>query len=135
MSFLKPLVQPSDEVSRAVQTERDRTDIRAILAKAKRTGGAVAYLNARQALYLDLSSAPDYMGALNVVRRAHEQFEALPSEIRDQFHNSPENFLAFCERPENGDALIKMGLRNPAPVVPKAEPVEVRVINEPPKSS
>lgn len=128
--------------SLTVQSDADRTDIRDILQRARRSGGAFAYMTAKQGFYADVSDAPTYMEALNVVRRAGEQFDLLPAEVRDRFNNDPARFLAFCTAVDadgnllNKDELIKLGLRK-ADVVPiEPKPVRVEVINpEPPKSS
>lgn len=47
---------------------------------------------------MDVSDAPDYQTAMNVVAQNNSAFEALPSAVRLQFMNSPAKWM---------DALIK----------------------------
>lgn len=119
--------------SPVIRADADRTDIRAILSRAKRTGGAVGYMTSKQAMYADISEAPDYITALNIVARAQGQFEALPSEVRDRFNNDPGKFLAFANDVKNKEEMIKMGLRKPDPVAPAEPTYKVEVVNPAPK--
>lgn len=127
--------------SRTVQADAERTDIRNILERARRNGGTYAYMTAKQGFYADISEAPSYIEALNVVARAQQQFELLPADIRDRFNNDPAKFLAFANDEKNAEELVKLGLRK-APVIPEEpKPIEVRVVPDkapegtPPKSS
>lgn len=122
---------------RTVQADADRTDIRKILDRARRGGGAAGFITSKQPFFADISNAPDYMTALNVVARAHQQFELLPAEIRDRFRNDPSLFLDFMADEANAEEIYKLGLRKKPAVVEPPAPVSVRVISdpEPPKSS
>lgn len=95
-------------------------DINGILAEFKITG-QIRHIsaNAERGQYLDLSGAPDYQEALNIVARGNEAFASLPSQVRNRFNNDPAEFLAFMENPDNQDEIIRLGLatdnRPPAP--------------------
>lgn len=122
--------------SRTVQAGADRTDIRAILKRARRTGDMTAFMTSKQAYYMDISDAPDFIAAQNIVAKAKAQFEMLPSDVRDRFNNDPAKFLAFATDPANVEDLYKMGIKA-RPAEPEViAPMKVEVVNpEPPKSS
>lgn len=73
----------------------------------------------------------DYQSALNVVRAADESFMELPGEVRARFANNPQRLLDFISDPTNLDEARKLGIALPAMVIPKVEPIEVRVMPDP----
>lgn len=120
--------------SRTKQEFRDECDINNII-KAFKVTGIVTHLNAKaaQGAFLDLPADVDYQSALNSVIRAEEAFMALPSKVRDRFHNDPAAFLQFMENPANGDEMIALGIRPAKPPAAKpAEPAPAPA-GEPPK--
>lgn len=118
--------------SLAVQADKERTDIRNIVQRAMRKGGIVS-VNVREGRYEDISSAPSYMEALNVVAAANEAFSRLPAAVRDRFSNDPLRMLAFLDDDANKDEAIKLGLRKADPVPEKPpEPMLVRVVPDNP---
>lgn len=70
-------------------------------------------------------SASNYQTAMNTVVRAREQFDALPSEIRERFGYSPKALLKFLGDSNNYDEAVRLGLvrPNPAPVEPTPAPM------------
>lgn len=57
---------------------------------------------------------------MDIVIRAQEAFDALPSSWRTKFNNDPANFVDFCQDPNNRDEMIKLGMievQN-APLIP-----------------
>jgi len=52
----------------------------------------------------------DLSSALSVVREATDVFNALPSDLRARFGNSPEAYLSFIQDKNNMDEAIKLGL-------------------------
>ena len=47
---------------------------------------------------------------------ADEMFAELPAKIRGRFENNPQQFLDFCEDPDNEAEAIELGIANkPAP--------------------
>ena len=118
--------------SMTVQSERDRVTLSNIINRAMRGGGLASGVPVRPLAYADISEAPTYMEALNVVRRAQMQFETLPAAIRDRFANNPELFLEFMNNPKTKDERIEMGLTAADPVPPpKPEPMEVKIVGAP----
>lgn len=71
--------------------------------------------------YGDVSNL-DFQECMQFVVDARARFDALPSSVRERFHNDPGAFLDFMEDPDNGAEAVKLGLREApkAPVVPEA---------------
>lgn len=64
---------------------------------------------------VDCSSLPDYQRSLQIVADAKNQFEMMPPELREKFHNSPEEFLSFVDNKEkNFDEGVKLGIFSPS---------------------
>lgn len=109
-------------------------DIKNIVQRALRNGGIVAS-SYRQGTFTDISDAPTFAEALNVVARATALFDELPSKVRDRFANDPRKLLAFLDDPENKDEAIKLGLVNaPKPPPEPPAPMKVEIVNPPPSS-
>lgn len=62
-------------------------------------------------VYGDFSAYGDFEDCLAKVTRAREDFEALPSHIRERFGHNPEEFVRFCLAPENEAECVRLGLR------------------------
>lgn len=108
--------------SRTKQSFKDECDINVIVAKYIRTGVIdPRSLNAREAMFADVTDVPSYQEALNVVRAAQEGFEALPAKIRDRFENDPAQLLGFMGDPKNEAEAIELGLIT-GPETPSAPP-------------
>ncbi|AYP28829.1 MAG: minor capsid protein [Microviridae sp.] len=60
--------------------------------------------------YGDFSGAPDLREALEIIRDAREQFEALPAVMRRRFDNNPAELYAFLQDPQNVEEAITLGL-------------------------
>lgn len=117
--------------SLAVQSDKDRTDIRTIVARSLR--GKSVVVNVREGFYADISNAPSYMEALGVVAQANALFASLPSAVRDRFANDPQRMLAFMDDDANKDESIRLGLRPKEAVPPPPpEPLLVRVVPDDP---
>ncbi|AZL82810.1 internal scaffolding protein [Apis mellifera associated microvirus 8] len=114
--------------SLTVQSERDDTDINVIVDRYQKTGLLPANLATPQ-WGVDVSDAPSYQQAVQVVIDAERMFGSLDAKIRKEFDNDPAKFLAFVDDPANADKLIEMGLRE-APPAP-SEPISVRVLQDP----
>lgn len=73
----------------------------------------------------DFSSAPDLRTALEVMRDAEEQFNALPAKLRERFGNSPANLWDFLQDDENRSEAEFLGLvEKPRPEGSQALSVE-----------
>lgn len=129
------LRMPKGEKVRTVQADKDRTDIRNIVAKAMRSGGVVGGINFRQGVYQDISDTPSYPEMLTVVARAQSLFEKLPAKLRERFSNDPQKLMEFVSDPANADEAIKLGiLKAPAPDPEPPAPLKVEVVNTLPSS-
>ena len=87
----------------------DECDINNIMRQYEQTG-LIAHVNQYEGNYGDFTDVVDYRTACDVVIRANEMFETLPSGVRARFQNDPSTFLAFVDDPANADALVEMGL-------------------------
>lgn len=62
--------------------------------------------------YGDYSTPVDFHEAMNIVIRAQEQFDSLPSSVRDKFDNDPVKMLDFVSKKENIEESVRLGLLN-----------------------
>jgi phage internal scaffolding protein len=92
------------------QSHAQAADVRNIIKQYDRTG-LIANVNKGIAQYGDYSEINEYSEALNMVRHANENFEKLPSHIREQFNNNAGLFFEFATNPKNSEEMIKMGLK------------------------
>lgn len=93
-------------------------------------------------VFADVSDAPTFMEARNIVANAQSQFEVLDAKIRRRFDNDIVQFLDFVENPANGPELVKMGLATirrdtPSeslqnPTTAQSEPVKKSTKGKPP---
>jgi len=97
--------QISERKTKAVQSERKHSDINNIVSKAYKTGQLPVLMN-RQPME-QLPDALTYQEALNKVVFAQQQFERLPSSIRSEFENKPENMLSAITKAEKNPELKK----------------------------
>ena len=93
------------------QSMKKDCDINNILKKYEATGKLPDMIK-KDARYGDFSNVNDYQTSMNIVIKAKEQFDNLPSSVRHRFNNDPAQFLEFANNPENNDQLKKMGLLN-----------------------
>lgn len=60
---------------------------------------------------VDLTEAPDtYMGVMDTLNRARDEFMSLPARVRSRFDNSPHEFMNFVSDPANVDEMVSLGL-------------------------
>lgn len=129
--------------SKTKQSFASETDINVIMAKYKNTG-QMPVLNNRSPSY-GYAPAIDFREALELVDKISENFDKLPSEIRQRFDYNPEEFLAYVEDPVNAEELREMGLFPPihtptppnmgsAPQKPQEEPDKEPAATTPPQS-
>jgi len=91
------------------QEFKDDTDVNNIVERFLRTG-ELSNMIQQDPIYGDFVDVPTYEEAFNIVLFANEQFDALPSNLRERFFNSPAKFLEFCSNPDNRDEMVKLGL-------------------------
>lgn len=109
------------------QEFKDECDINFLMKKYKANG--VIKQSLKPPFYGDFASIPDYQEAMNIVNEANTLFSSMSSDVRKRFDNDPAKFLEFCNNPDNGDELIKLGLREPPK--PEPAPVKVEMVNVP----
>lgn len=107
--------------SRTVQASKNDCDINKIIARVAK-GMDITHINQRAARYGDFSNVPSYQEALDLVSRAQGMFNSMSSKVRERFHNSPAEMIAFLQDESNREEAEKLGLvkkkEKPVPVVP-----------------
>lgn len=96
------------EPSKAIQSQAEQADINTIVRAFGVTGQLPESI--RLPSYGDFSGISDYREAIEAVRLAEASFLSIPSNIRNQFDNSPQAFLEFCSNPANLPQLREWGL-------------------------
>lgn len=82
-----------------IQSWRDECDINILMAKF--TNGDKTALMQRAGAYLDLADIPDnFNDILNLTTKAGALFDSLPVEVKQQFGNNVNNFLANAKTEE-----------------------------------
>lgn len=112
-----------EDESLAIQSAADEADINTIVRRFGLTGelpSAVAIPRTG-----DFTNIPDFHSAMNLVRQAEEEFLRIPAHIRAEFHNDPQEFMAFVEDESNRDKAKELGLLK---IVEAIQPVKVEVI-------
>lgn len=105
--------------SRTKQSFADECDFNSVMAKWA-TSGLITNVNMSQPIYADVSHISDYQSSLELIRSAQDQFNSLPSKIRDRFGNNPGNLLAFLSDPSNREEAVRLGLIEPTLDVDKS---------------
>lgn len=118
------------DVSRTIQSHAKGTDVNDIMRAFKVTG--VLPQGVRRPTFGDFDHIGDYRDAMDAMLAAQKSFLAMPAKVRERFNNDPSEFVAFCSDDANLEEMRKLGLAVPA--APKAEPLDVRVIADPPAS-
>lgn len=98
--------------SRTVQSAFEDVNIHSIVERGMNS----IKPNTTKPIYgLDCSSLPDYQQSLQIIADAKNQFEMMPPELREKFHNNPEEFLAFVDDKEkNFDEGVNLGIFSPS---------------------
>ncbi len=88
---------------RTKQAFKDETDINKLLERAQKTG-TLSHLQKYEGRYADFSDF-DFFDANIKLAQGREIFDALPSEVRSEFNNSPAGFFKYVNDPANADDL------------------------------
>ncbi len=143
MSLNGPLTQVQEyNDGRTKQSFKDETDINKILHRAQKAG-SFSHLQKYEGTYSDFADF-DFMEAQLQLTKGREVFDALPSELRNEFKQSPAAFFDYVNDPANAGKLreklpdlAKPGKQNidvsgktapddpvpePAPAAPEPEP-------------
>lgn len=120
---------PHSDDTRTVQEAAAECDINVIVRRAAQTG----VVNVHPVQYGDLDEHT-FQEAQNVIARAREQFDALPSSIRLRYGNDPAKLLAAIDDPSQTDELVKLGVltRQEATVEPASDPTPTPVTPDTP---
>jgi len=94
--------------SKAKQSFRDEADINNIMKKYIQTG--ILPVGERKPQYGDFYNVEQYQDTLQKIVDCNNDFEKLPSELRELFENDPENLIRFLSDPANEDEAIELGL-------------------------
>lgn len=113
---------------RTEQCHKELCDIKRIVARHDQDG-AFDHINKSIIQYGDYTEVNEFQESLNLVIKAQENFDGLPSAVRDRFANDPGKFYEFATNPKNQDELIRMGLADAPIVEEKLAPIEVVVTN------
>ncbi|WNK14391.1 MAG: internal scaffolding protein [Microvirus sp.] len=111
-----------DMPSLAIQSQRDEADINNIVRMFGVTGKIPE--SVRVPTYGDFSMVEDYQTAIHAIREAEASFMQMPADTRARFENDPQQFLEFCENPNNLEEMRKLGLAVPAAIVAEAKTPE-----------
>lgn len=105
---------------RTKQEFKDECDINIIVRNFVKHGAlSPRDINARTAMYEDVSGIGDLQSSMSKVEAAKAGFERLPAAVRERFGNSAVALLRFVLDPANRAEAIELGLIDgPAPVVP-----------------
>ncbi len=99
------LIQPTYKDGRTKQSFKDETDINKILVRAQKAG-TMSHLDKYEGTYGDFAGF-DFFEATLQLTKGRELFDALPSELRTEFNQSPAQFFAYVNDPANLDDLRK----------------------------
>lgn len=90
------------------------SDINYLLARYKNTGSFYSVEDMMKAkarpVFGDFTGIPNYEESLNKMATALEMFQELPLKIRQRFHDSPIELLAFMQDENNLDEAISLGI-------------------------
>lgn len=76
-----------------IQADLESSKIETILHQVAM--GDLSVLNQRETMYVDATNMPkNLMEAQNIVIKAKAEFEQFPKEVREIFHNSPEEYVS-----------------------------------------
>lgn len=99
---------PSGGTSLTAQEYKDESDINVIMKRYTAGDSSVVRMGG---VFADVSELGDFSSHLEVVRRATEDFAALPADIRARFGNDPAALVAFLADSSHDDEAVKLGLK------------------------
>lgn len=99
---------PSGGVSLCDASCLKETDINLILKRYN--AGDASNLN-HPGIFADVSALGDFASNMEVIRKATDDFNALPSDVRQRFGNDPRALVAFLTDSANDDEAIRLGLK------------------------
>jgi len=106
--------------SLTIQSAAEDADINTIVRRFGLTGELPGDVDMPQSG--DYTGIGDFHSAMEIVRRAEEQFMKVPADIRARFNHDPGLFSEFFNDEKNFDEAFKMGLVNARPIPPLEVP-------------
>lgn len=98
---------------RTQQSFAEECDINTIVSRFGLTGELPE--NFRAPVSGDFTGVSDFHSAMNAVRQAQEQFDAMPGELRARFDNDPQKLMRFVENEKNREQAMELGILRPPP--------------------
>ena len=107
-------VEPFHTVGESMTQEQfaEESEINNIIRSHDRNG-VIEHINKGNAIYGDFSNITDFSEALDQIREAQNEFQQIPSEIREKFQNDAGQFFKFASNPDNIQELRDLGLAHP----------------------
>ncbi len=103
-------------VGRTKLSMQKECDINQIMAKYQKTGLIDHF--AKHGGDYGFASAVSLHEAMNIVTKAEQMFDDLPSKARSRFEGDPARFLEFVQNPANQQEMFELGLSDKAPEKP-----------------
>lgn len=97
--------------SRTKQEFAEEVDINTIVRRFGLTGELP--VGVPQVMQGDFTTVMDFRGAMDMIVKAREMFDAMPAEVRAEFSNDPAEFLAFTSDEKNRARAMELGLVRP----------------------
>lgn len=113
-AWTDPGIDCSGDPGKADQSFAKDADINNIVATYHKTG--VFPSADGPALFADVSDAPSYQDALQIIINAESAFMSLDAKTRKKFENDPAQMLAFLEDPKNRSEAAALGMLKPEAV-------------------
>lgn len=94
------------------QEFKSESDINLLIERYSKTGSYYPGNKppTRLPAFEDVSQIPDFQSQMDSVIHAQAMFDALPSRVRDRFHNSPAELLQFCADEANRPEAERLGI-------------------------
>ena len=126
----RKVVLDNFEPSLTEQAHKEEVDINGIVRRYQRTG-TFDHVAKYGGEYGDVAPTT-YHEAMNVLVKADQMFEELPSNLRKRFNNSPPEFLEFVQNADNYDEAKELGLLQPGAERPASLPAAEPPVETPP---
>ena len=119
--------------SRCHQEEAKSCDINYLMSRYASTGTLPQHPGVPLDGALQEYVGTDFQVLQNRMIAAKEEFDSLPSKVRDRFGNDPARLIAFLSDSANRDEAVRLGLDNAPSVDARGAPDEPQAIKEPAK--
>lgn len=103
-----------ESLSRTKQSFKAEADINNIMKRYYKTGILGNPLDQRKGYFGDFTDTVDYHTMSTKLIEIDQQFQTLPSKVREKFNNSPQAALDFLADEKNTDEAVDLGLLPPS---------------------